>query len=106
MPLTQEQILHVKALGWAPEKTYSISIADVWISKDVQIAIGRQLHSLCVTYDLPYCILRDRLGKELYWHEESDQLGMMIDVKDSSLESLYLQIPNDHWGFKERTRTH
>lgn len=105
MPLTQEQIQHVKALGWAPERTSSVSIADVWISKDVQISIGRQLHSLCESYGLPYCMLRDSLGQELYWHEESDQLGMMLGVRDSDVEYLYLQIPSGHWGFKEKART-
>ena len=104
MPLTQKQIQHVKALGWAPQKTFPISVTDIWISKDVQISIGRQLHSLCEAFDLPYCMLRDSIGHELYWHEESDQLGMMIGVRDSSIESIYLQIPSGHWGFKEKGR--
>ncbi len=101
MPLTQEQIQHVQALGWAPEHTSSIHISDVWMSRDVQISIGRQLNSLCATYDLPFCILRQNIGRELYWHEESDQLGLMLQVRDSHVESLYLQIPSGHWGFKE-----
>ena len=101
MPLKQEQIQHAIALGWAPDKTFAISIADVWISKDVQISIGRQLHSLCATYDLPFCTLNRTLGRELYWHEESDQLGIMLQVPDSEVESMYLQIPSGHWGFKE-----
>lgn len=105
MPLTQEQIHHVKALGWAPENTFSVSITDVWISKDVQISIGRQLHSICESFDLPFSMLRGSIGHELYWHEESDQLGMMLGVPDSNIEYLYLQIPNGHWGFKEKSKT-
>jgi len=105
MPLTEKQVQHVITLGWAPAKTYSVSITDVWISKDVQISIGRQLHSLCASYDLPYGIVRDNLEPELFWHEESDQLGLTITVQDSNVDSMYLQVPSGHWGFKEKNVT-
>lgn len=105
MSLTQEQTQHVIALGWAPGKTFSVSVTDVWINKDVQVSIGRQLHSLCEAFGLPFCQVRSRIGYELYWHAESDQLGMMIEIKDSHIESMYLQVPSGHWGFKEKGTT-
>lgn len=101
MHLNPDQANHVKALGWNPEQTFSVSITDVWISKDVQISIGRQLKALCISFDLPYSMLRDRLVQELYWHETTGRLGLMIAVQDSKVESIYLQIPEDHWGFRE-----
>lgn len=104
MHLNQEQANHVKALGWNPEKTYSVSITDVWISRDVQISIGRQLKALCISYDLPYSIMRDNLVQQLFWHEASGALGFMIEVRDSDVESLSLQIPADHWGFRKNDR--
>lgn len=102
MPLTQEQAIHVRTLGWNPEKTFSINITDVWISRDAQISIGLQLKTLCISYDLPYSILRENLVQDLYWHEESDQLGLMIRVRDSHVESMYMQLPSSHWGFREK----
>lgn len=105
MHLNHEQTQHAKALGWNPEKTYSISITDVWISRDAQISIGNQVKALCISYDLPYSILRESLVQQLFWHEESGRLGMMIEVQGSSLESMYLEIPETHWGFRESDKT-
>ncbi len=104
MILTSEQTQHVKALGWNPEKTYSVTITDVWISRDVQISIGRQLRGLCISYGLPYDMLRESLVQQLFWHEESNRLGMMIQVQGSSVESMYLEIPDGHWGFRKEEK--
>jgi len=101
MLLTREQAEHVRTLGWSPENTFTVNITDVWISRDVQISIGRQLKALCISFDLPYSMIRDRLVQELYWHEASGRLGLMIGVEDSAVESLYIQIPEGHWGFRE-----
>lgn len=102
MRLNHDQLCHAKAFGWNPERTFSISITDVWISRDVQISIGRQLHGLCISYDLPYSLLRDNLIQQLFWHEETGRLGLTIEVRDSAVESIYLEIPQDHWGFREK----
>jgi len=101
MNLTQEQTGHAKALGWNPEKTFSVSITDVWISRDVQISIGHHVKALCISYGMPYSYLRESLVQEIYWHEESGRLGIMIEVQGSSVESMYLEIPDGHWGFRE-----
>lgn len=101
MLLNQQQSAHAKALGWNPEKTFSVTITDVWISRDVQISIGRQIKALCISLDLPYSYLRESLVQELYWHEESGRLGMRIEVQGSCVESMYVEIPEGHWGFRE-----
>lgn len=101
MLLTSRQAKHAEALGWNPDKTYSVSITDIWISRDAQISIGNQIKALCISYGLPYSMLRESLMQELYWHEESGRLGIMIEVQGSSVESMYLQIPEGHWGFRE-----
>lgn len=101
MHLNKNQAHHAQALGWNPEKTYSVSITDVWISRDAQISIGRQIKALCISYDLPYSMLRDSLVQELFWCEETSQLGMLIAVRDSDIDSLTLHIPDGHWGFRD-----
>ncbi len=101
MHLNHDQVRYAKALGWNPERTYSVSITDVWISRDAQISIGNQIKALCISYDLPYSVLRDSLVQQLYWHEDAARLGMMIEVRDSNVESLYLEIPEKHWGFRQ-----
>ncbi|MGL1863197.1 MAG: hypothetical protein OCC46_11800 [Pseudodesulfovibrio sp.] len=101
MHLNQEQVKHARALGWYPEKTYAISITDVWISRDVQISIGRQLRALCISYGLPYSYLRESLVQQLFWHEKSGCLGIMIELQGSSVDSMHLEIPEGHWGFRE-----
>lgn len=102
MLLDHDQARLAQALGWNPEKTYSVNITDVWISRDVQISIGQQLKALCISYDLPYALLRDSLVQQLFWHEESGKLGLTIEVRDSKVESIYLEIPEDNWGFREK----
>jgi len=104
MFLNQEQTRHAKALGWSPEKTYSVNITDVWISKNVQISIGHQVKALCISYDLPYSILRESLAQQLFWHEDSGRLGLMIEIQGASVESMYLEIPEGHWGFREEKK--
>ncbi len=104
MFLTHEQAQHAKALGWNPDKTYLVHISDVWISRDVQISIGRQLKALCISYGMPYSYLRESLVQELYWHEEAGHLGMMIEVQGACVESMYLEIPDGHWGFREKDK--
>lgn len=101
MRLNSTQAQHAEAFGWSSEKTFSISITDVWISRDAQISIGRQLKALCISLDLPYSLLRESLVQELFWYESADSLGMMIEVQGSTVDSLYLQIPDGHWGFRD-----
>lgn len=101
MHLNHAQTEYAKAQGWNPEKTYAVTITDVWISRDVQISIGRHIKALCISYDLPYSMLRDNLVQEIFWHEESGRLGFLIQVRDSDVESMYVEIPEDHWGFRE-----
>ncbi|QJB55635.1 hypothetical protein [Pseudodesulfovibrio sp. zrk46] len=101
MFLNSAQSRHANALGWSPEKTFSVNITDVWISRDVQVSIGRQLNALCISYDLPYSMLREMLVQELFWHEESGRLGLSIEVRDSDVDSIYIEIPESHWGFRE-----
>lgn len=105
MYLSREQAAHVRALGWNPHQAYAVSITDVWISRDAQVSVGRHLQALCISYDLPYSILREQLVQHLFWHEASGRLGMMIGVRDSGVESIYLELPDDHWGFRENERT-
>lgn len=103
MSVNREQAKHVKALGWNPKSTYSVSVTDVWISKDAQIAIGRQVKALCVSLDLPYSLLRESLVQELYWDEQSGRLACIIHVQGSTVESIHLEIPKGHWGFRNGT---
>lgn len=104
MILTIEQQAHAKAMGWNPEKTYSVSVTDVWISRDVQISIGRQVKALCVSFGLPYSFLRDSMTQHLYWYETTGRLGVVIHVRGSDVETIHLEIPEGHWGFREKDR--
>lgn len=105
MYLSHDQAAHAKAMGWNPEQTFAVTVTDIWISRDVQISIGRQVKALCISFDLPYSMLRDRLVQNMFWHEGSGRLGIMIGVQDSNVESIYLEIPEDHWGFREDEKT-
>lgn len=101
MHLNHEQIRHAKAFGWNPETTYAVSITDIWISRDVQLSIGRQVKAMCISYGMPYSYLRESMVQQLFWHEESGRLGILIEVQGSSVESVYAEIPDNHWGFRE-----
>lgn len=93
---------NVKALEWNPEKPFSINITDIWISRNAQISIGHQVKALCISYGMPYSYPRESLTQQVFWHEESGRLGMKIEVQDSCVESMYLEIPEGHWGFREK----
>lgn len=103
MSVNHEQAKHVRALGWNPKNTHSVTTTDVWISKDVQLSIGRQIKALCISLDLPYSLLRESLVHEVYWDERSRRLAFVIHVQGSSVESIHLEIPKGHWGFRNRS---
>lgn len=104
MILTHEQATHARTLGWNPERTFSVSVTDIWISRDVQISIGRQIKAMCISYGLPYEYLRESLVQELYWNETSGRLAIVIHLRESNVESIHLEIPDGHWGFREEDR--
>lgn len=103
MLLNHEQKQHVKALGWNPKNTHPVTVADIWISKAVQISIGQQIKALCISLDLPYSLLRESLVQELYWDEKTGRLALVIHVQGSSVESIHMEIPKAHWGFRQAT---
>ena len=95
-----------EALGWLPQNILPVSISDIWISKDAQVSIGRQLQYLCTVYELPYPALRQKMGRRLYWHKETDRLGLILELETTAIRSMDLQIPKTHWGFKHTGRVH
>ncbi|WP_243544962.1 hypothetical protein [Pseudodesulfovibrio tunisiensis] len=107
MFLNAHQMEEAQAMGWNVDRTFSVAVTDVWITGQAQVSVGRHLQALCVAYGLSFAHMRERLTQEMYWHEDSGNLGIMLRLQGADIESFYAEIPSGQWGFREvRQATH
>lgn len=98
---TREQMARVRQHCDHQERVYGVTITDVWISKLAQVSVGRQLMALSMSLGIPMNDLKGCLTRELYWHLDSDELGIMVRPDGTDVESMYVRIPKGEWGFRE-----
>lgn len=101
MRLTREQVERLRGMELDPDLVSAVNITDIWIERQTQISIVKSAHMLAEVYNLNMSDMREILTRELYWHLDTEELGIMIRLDDTDVENMYVRIPEGRWGFRE-----
>lgn len=104
MRLTQEQAQRLRGMDLDPDRVSAVNITDIWIERETQLSIVKSANMLAEVYNLDLAAVRAALTRELYWHRDTEELGIMIRLEDTDMESMYVRIPEGRWGFREGRR--
>ncbi|GEM_PF-1458208 len=104
MRLTQEQVERLRGMDLDPDRVSAVNITDIWIERQTQISIVKSAYMLAEVYNLDLADVREALTRELYWHLDTEELGIMIRMEDTDVETMYVRIPVGRWGFREDER--
>lgn len=101
MHLTEEQAQTLAGMDVSPENVSCVSILNIWVSRQAQISIGLAAREIAAMYGLAPGEIRRSIKGEMFWHEESGELGIVICPKSDAVEYLYVKIPEGEWGFRQ-----
>jgi hypothetical protein len=98
----------LRSMGYDPgqQDAFRVNIFDLTISPGALQSIVSGIEDIARAYHKPVTELRGQIFDRIYWLNFSESLVMVLDV--SSMDSyVFIEVPSDHWGFKERSaRTH
>ncbi|MFP4316803.1 MAG: hypothetical protein ACLFQR_11330 [Desulfovibrionales bacterium] len=98
----------LRHLGYEPglQDAFRVNILDIGMSKGALKSVVQGLDEIAEQYGKQPDDLHIQLFERIYWLQLSGNLVMVVDVDD--LDSyVFIEIPREHWWFKERSfKTH
>ena len=85
-------------------EAHRVHLGDVELSPNARFTLGQAVKEIAAQMEISAAILLRCMQGEVWWHPAHDSLLFVVETENAEAV-MYVEIPADHWRFREINQT-